>query len=309
MTNKTKDVKSVFEKDGFVILRNFLSEKEAKKIKRVANNWPDYINKPRCVSSFDGSDVIFNNQKLHSLITELVGSDPVYFGDGNITPNSDVYHVEEGDGMVHKDCIDRNDYSKPDWLSPYTGLRVGFYTNDHRNHSGGVTLIKGSHVRSIFPRHIFYRKPLIYVLDLFEIITGKAVYADVSPRDLVIWKLTTDHAGNARVLRWGKNRPITRFTNFLPKSFSKDSISGLRVALFVTFGADDNHLSRYIAGQKRRIQSVNSWLASDYTGTERNGRLKLFKLRDVGDELKKPSPDEIARMAKPNWEPQPADLE
>lgn len=302
MVDESKQ-KRQFEKDGFLIIRDFFTRAEVEDLLKVAGRWEDYLAEPKCISSYAGSESIFSNTRLHSLVKNLIGDEPIYFGDGNITPNVEQYKYTEGDGMLHKDCIDRNDYTKPDWQSRYTSIRLGIYTNDHSDCGGGIAFRRGTHKKPLIQDKFYRRKPLIYLTDFLEMIFGKTVYANVKPGDLVIWKLTTDHAGNASCFRFLKNRAITKFTNFIPKIFRKPQLTGLRVAMFVSFGANDNHLDRFISGQKKRIYQVESWLASKYENSAVNGHLGVFKLRDVGSELRDMEPDELKRSLTTNWQP------
>lgn len=253
-------MKKQFDKDGFIIIRSFFSDEEVSKLRTLGAKANAYSRKPRCISTFDGSEVIFNNKRLYSLLHNLIGGKPYYFGDSSIVENMGHSRYSEGSGLFHKDCIDRADYSKPDWHSNYTVVRVATYPFASKSQGGSVALRRCSHKPGGWRSTFLRRKPFVYLLDLLDALSGVSVYANIEPSDIVIWKFTTDHAGLATSLRF-KNAPITRYTNYIPQLFRLPRFSGeSRVGIFVAFGANDSHLKRYLTGVKRRKYMLESWI-------------------------------------------------
>jgi hypothetical protein len=235
-------------------------------------------------------------------MSELLSGEPVYFGDagflGGKADNSGSY-------TYHKDSVDRDDYSKPDWTSSYTVYRVGFYLSDHSIKSGSIAFRKKSHEKSFFMRFNFHKykilTPLLYAIDFIDLIMGKSVYSASSSRDLLIWKLTTDHAANAGALKFARSRAITRFTNWIPNNFRIPPFEGDRLGFVATFGKSDAHLHRYVEYLKTRKYMVLKWMNTDYKGLDRIG---LYKLLDVPDSINKSLGfDELLNSASDAWKP------
>ena len=167
---------------------------------------------------------------------DILGSEQIiYWGDSS-------YQIGDGNRGFHRDCVDRKEFSGPDWRSPYTLIRVGIYLQDHSKHSGGLRVKPGTH----------------------ESVTASPVFVNSKPGDLVAWSLKLLHSGNAVRFRWFPKLCIkdTELENRVP-SFLKKEQERERIALFITFGLESPHLYRFISEyQLKRSETVRSLKAS-----------------------------------------------
>ncbi|MAS82675.1 MAG: hypothetical protein CMF45_08300 [Legionellales bacterium] len=277
------------KKNGYLVIRNFFDNSEITELKKFASkhDHDGSIDNFRCLLSLDGSGCIFKNPKLKDLITNLLGSKPVYFGDSSLTINKGESFVAEGNMAFHRDCADRVDYNAPDWTSPepYSLIRIGIYLDDYSKKSGGIAFRKGSN-RPEKIRKLLNRKFIVYFLNLWELLIGNHYYASPKPGDLVIWQLNTDHSGNAKFLKLWPNRAITKYTHYFPSFLTSPPNRDKREAFFIVFGKNGSHVDRYIKQNKERDFMVHSWIESFYKKEILEDE-NFFNLIDVGDELRK----------------------
>jgi ectoine hydroxylase-related dioxygenase (phytanoyl-CoA dioxygenase family) len=170
---------------------------------------------------------------------EVLGSERIiYWGDSS-------YQIGTGTRGFHRDCVDKHDLSRPDWRSPYSLIRIGFYLQDHSNHSGGLKVKPGTHERLI----------------------GPSVFVDTKPGDLVAWNLKLLHSGNAVKLKWFSSFSIDHPTieNQVPLFLRKEQ-ERERMSMFITFASESSHLYRYISEyQLKRKDTLESLKASAYS--------------------------------------------
>ena len=172
---------------------------------------------------------LFLNNKLINLLTDIIGQKPVYFGDSTFQIASLAGGIQNG---FHKDCVDRKNSSGIDWEDDYSIIRIGIYLQDHKNYSEGLVVRDKSHKSS-------------------NLSIGKKINVPSKPGDLVIWFLTTTHAGNAKRIKIidypvlmsndESSKLSRKLYHKLPKSFIMPSQKD-RIAIFATFGKDDRHL-------------------------------------------------------------------
>ena len=298
---------STLRENGFLIIRNFFDEKEMERIHNFARNHDHdgSVKNFRCLLSLAGSECIFRNEKVKALVENLTNSRPLYFGDSSITINMGESFVAEGNGELHKDCCDRNNFEAPDWTSeiPYSVFRIGIYLDDYSAKSGGIAFRRASN-RIERLRKFCHRKPLAYLIHFWELLTGKVVYSGIKRGDLAVWYLNTDHAANARFLRFSKKRAITKFTNCFPDFLLSRRNFDKRTALFLSFGEDDPHTSRYIEQNKTRDFMVNAWMKSNYPQSVVTHDY-FFTIRDVGAELRELALQGCLPENSREWKPFP----
>ena len=220
------NLRSEFEKNGWVILKNFFSEPEIAKIRQGTE---------RSIKENLKIDLLCNpylyeltvlNSKIIDVVKVLLDGDPVYIGDSSIS-NKDL-------GMsLHKDNPDRFDAMAPDWQSKYTVLRMGIYLQDYTAQSGGLILRDKSH---LYPTRW----------------KGKIINVRSTPRDLIIWNLRTTHSGNAKRLKLLPNVDVNPYVCKVMPDFMFRPSPDERMALFLSYGKDDHHIKRYISYLKIR---------------------------------------------------------
>ncbi len=232
-----KDDLLSFHRDGFLLIKNVFSATEVAQLRARAEAFGDrarelgQIFEPRAgevVPAADltapfGGEILFDariQEIVHTLLGRKADEDVVYFGDSGMMLGG------HGRGF-HKDNACRDDASHTDWLTPYTLIRLGIYLEDHKAHSGGVKVRRGSHL-------------------VADVSTGEIVDVPTEAGDVVVWSLRTTHSGHALRL---KGLPFLhiqpRFEQRLPRSLAVDEPCR-RVALFMTFGLDDHHLKTYV---------------------------------------------------------------
>mgnify|MGYP001109153318 CR=1 FL=1 len=174
-------------------------------------------------SELEPYDFIVFNKNIISIVKSLIGSEIVYFGESNTQSGVAVRGF-------HKDSrvSDREDAKGMDWQGVYPLVRVAIYLNDTDVYSGGIKMMPGSHD---IPTSFFRRG---------------GVNVKAKAGDLVIWKLTTTHSGNAKRMRYLKDFSFhPRIEDFIPSMFDIHNPIERR-AMFVVYGAQGEHLERYI---------------------------------------------------------------
>jgi len=210
-------------RDAFKIIRQ-----KAKKAKTVRYNpkYPDasfILGDLPSFKELEPFDFLVCNKKIVEIVKSLIGNEIVYFGESN-TQSGLAIRGNHKDSRVS----DREDASGLDWQGDYPLVRVGIYLNDSDIYSGGLKVMPGSH--KIPTSH-------------FKL---GGVNVDVKAGDLVIWKLTTTHSGNAKRLKlFHKLSFHPKIEDIIPKIFERKNPLE-RMAMFVVYGAKSEHLNRYV---------------------------------------------------------------
>jgi hypothetical protein len=230
-----------FNERGWLVIKNLFSKDEIADLRENAilsyqqNLRGDLLSNPYL------SKVIYDQRIVNTVAKLLDTQHPVYFGDSNFQ------YGHEGSVGFHKDNPDKFDGNAPDWESPYTIIRLGIYTQDHKKHSGCLALRDSSHT-------------------VVSTRVGKPFLAPTEPGDVVVWTLRTSHSGFGKRLKGMPNLFIrTGLYRFLPEFLFLPE-EKLRVALFLTYAKSiDNHLERYLQYLKTRTYMVDIWQKSSYT--------------------------------------------
>lgn len=175
--------------------------------------------------------IIFNKSYLEA-VKSLIGPDIAYIQDSSI---------EIGTGLTgyHKDNVSRNDANHSDWKTNYDVIRGGLYFQNTKDYSGGVNIRVGSHKQA-------------------NLFSGKPIIAPLEEGDIIFWKLTTTHSGNAKRLKLFPNTPLLgRVQRFLPNWFFIEEQKE-RMALFATFGKPGTHLDVYESYRSNSLTRKNS---------------------------------------------------
>lgn len=231
-----------FESDGYLVVKDVIPVKEIQELrsafkiireksKNAGNSlydpkYPDASFLLGDLSSFSELEpfnfVVFN-KNIIEIVKSLIGTDIVYFGESN-TQSGIAIRGNHKDNRVS----DREDGLGMDWQGSYPLVRVAIYLHDSDIYSGGIKIMPGSHKIPTSRYH------------------GGGVNVDAKAGDLVIWKLTTTHSGNAKRLKMFKNLSLhPRIEDFIPSIFERHNPIERR-AMFVVYGATGDHLDRYI---------------------------------------------------------------
>ena len=245
----------LFDQQGFVLKPEVFSAKEIKSFrKRIydqyaideaegltfqLNNTSSKARYSRgCLLSKALLRDILLDDRITGLAKEILGTNHlIYFGDSS-------YQIGTGLRGFHRDCLDREFQSGPDWQSKYTLIRLGLYLQDHSTFSGGLKVKPGTHEKA----------------------DGSSVFINNKPGDLVAWSLKLLHSGNAVKLKLFPNVCIdnqgieNRIPNFLKKEEEQE-----RISLFMTFAAESAHVERYICEyEMKRSETIAHLQASKY---------------------------------------------
>ncbi|MBX7093164.1 MAG: hypothetical protein K1X56_00460 [Flavobacteriales bacterium] len=229
--------KSQLESKGWVWKTAVFSKEEIAQIRK----WAEEAKKKNPMGDLLQDDnlwKVLTDDRVLNLVKELVGPNPVYFGDSNIS-------FDVSDNGFHKDNVDRFNPTGGDWKGQYTIVRMGIYLQDHFEHSGGLTLRENSHTK---PGNDH----------------GKIINVRTKEGDLLAWYLTTTHSANAHVMKMAPNWHLhPRIARRIPGFLLQPKIRP-RIALFFSFAANDEHLKRFITYLETREYAVNRWRNSYY---------------------------------------------
>jgi hypothetical protein len=248
-------ISSVFEQDGFVLKHGVFSAEEIKLFRqrvydqyaideesRLTFQLNNTSSKARyakgCLLSKKLLRDILLDDRITSFAKEILQTEKlIYFGDSS-------YQIGTGLRGFHRDCLDREFQSGPDWQSKYTLIRIGLYLQDHSTYSGGLKVKPGTHEKANSP----------------------SVFINNKPGDLVAWSLKLLHSGNAVKLKLFPNMCIdnqgieNRIPNFLKQEEEQE-----RISLFMTLAAESAHVERYIREyEMKRSDTIAHLKASIY---------------------------------------------
>lgn len=263
-----------FWEDGYLIIKSVFSEQEIELIRSHIESYNATLAKGQPkgdILSNDNdqiSEVIYD-PRIVGIAKNILGGLPVYFGDSTISIGS--HHRG-----WHKDnrIPDRFQHNLADWSSRYSLIRFGIYLQDHRYSSGGLAVRAKSHNPSRLVRMLNgFKLPFVSDTVQRRVSTrlsvwaanyyGKAKILDIEVGDLVVWNQRTTHSGNA--IR-SKLFPALKMPKWLEDRFPKSwqrSYQKQRMAMFMTYGLEDSHLTRAIEYLKKRKYMVNNWAVSN----------------------------------------------
>lgn len=256
-----------FWANGYCIFRDVFTPAEIAAFREHAQTLP--VPAPDLLSDEMFRDVVAD-ARLTAIAARLLDSVPVHFGDSTLSR-------AERPGPWHKDNAGRYDASTADWSSRYPLLRFGIYLQDHRRHSGGVSV-----------RHQSHTSPTRDA--------GKPVYVDTGIGDVVVWHFRATHRGATSLLR-GTRIPIShyRLDKYLPSVF-KAPTDAARMAFFITYGAAGDDTDRYVEYLATREYAVERARLSSYDEQWLSGidRDRLI-IRDTRAEILSAPPEQVSR--------------
>jgi hypothetical protein len=263
-----------FQRDGFVIARDVFTRAEVERLRRgvyeyaMAAKAKGWLLEPAAGEVCPCGDLlgqpelawVLSDPRVGAIARALIGRDDlVYFGDSSVMLGG------SGRGF-HKDNTVRDDATHPDWLTPYSLVRMALYLEDHERHSGGLKVRRGSHLFA-------------------DVSSGDIVDVPTRAGDIVIWSLRTTHSGHAmRVRGLPFLRLAPRYEARLPEALRTPE-DGVRHALFFTFGTNDEHLRNYVT-KHSNLDSYpenylyKSWLHS-YGGEDAARRLSAAGVKHL----------------------------
>src|SRR5262245_40424619 len=219
-----------FWADGYLWNKRVFTKDEIEQLRRRVVECPDWqgdlLSHPHLRS-------LVVDERVLTIARHLLGGTPVYFGDSGFTigPQSRGYH---------KDNPDRNDGNAPDWRDRYTVIRFGLYLQDHSRHSGGLNIRLASHNK-------------------LSDSDGANLYLGTEIGDLTVWSLRTSHSGNGVLVKWLHRLPVEPALISQIHAGVLEPVERDRIGVFVTFGLDDRHLTRYLEYLKTRAYAVAVW--------------------------------------------------
>ncbi|MGH8114386.1 MAG: hypothetical protein ACREPS_04930 [Rhodanobacteraceae bacterium] len=248
--SQSNEAVEFFDEHGWVVFRNVFDATEIRefrgRVERIRQT--GYAGDLLSNKDFGGCRFILD-ERIVGIVRTILRAAPCYFGDSSAS-------IDVGAMGFHKDNPDREDARAPDWRSPYTLVRVGLYLQDHAFHSGGLAVRDGSHLA------VNRNK-------------GRPLAIPSQPGDLVLWSLRTTHSGYAARLKAFPKvfvpMPVVKVLgsssfareHVLPGFFRPLDLDG-RLAIFATYGADDEHQARYLAYLRTRQYAVGKWRATVY---------------------------------------------
>jgi hypothetical protein len=173
------------------------------------------------------ADYLVFNETVLEAVRQLIGPRVVYFRDSNL-------QMGQGARGRHKDNVHRTDPCGSDWQSHYDVVRFGLYLQDHAQHSGGLQVSAGSHRREKFDK-------------------GAPINLPIEAGDLLVWKLTTTHSGNAVRLRGIPQVCLHPGLENRAPLWMRRPEEHKRIAIFGTFAAaGSHHMQTYLTVLKSR---------------------------------------------------------
>ncbi len=247
---------------GWMLIKNLYSPAEIETIRELGLQTQDQKGD---VLSNEALKYILLDERLINILKEVLGTDEiVYFGDSSVS-------IEGKSHGFHKDSRDRFKKEGKEWHDiDYSIVRIGIYLQDHSKHSGGLCLRDQSHLNQ-------------------SVEVGKILNVKSEVGDLVVWKLTTTHSGNADILALFPRLSLhPNIARRIPKMFLQDRIKP-RMVIFSAFGKDDEFTHEYIEYLKTRTYAIDRWLDSNYEANQVEDFAKLnVKVIEVDkEELKK----------------------
>ncbi len=210
--------------------------------------------------------------RLISLARAILKDDPVYFGDASYAVVGRGYDEHKDATGYHRDNTDRSHLEAPDWNGRYPLIRFGLYLQDHRRRSGGLMVRQASHRRLL-------KGWRCYLYDR---------YLDTGLGDVGVWNMRLQHAGVGRFYRGFPRLAIApAIQDRVPRWLQSPRWDQPRAAVWISYGADSDHLQRHVEYLFGRAERVRMWQHSYYSqetldACRRNG----LRVIDVGEQLR-----------------------
>jgi len=225
-----------FKAQGFLIARGLFSATEIHKLR-------EYI----IQTDFGKGDLfcdpvirdVIADERLCAIASQLLGETPVYYGDSGVGSGTPP-------GRWHKDNSQRYQPEAEDWSEDFRIIRFGIYFQDHAEHSGGLAIRAGSHLHA-------------------DNTSGKPVYIDTKPGDIVFWHFRTTHRASTSLLK-GLKVPVLnqKIDRYVVPEWLKIPMEDIRMSMFITYAAPGPAYERNIDYMATRSAVVAKAKATDY---------------------------------------------
>lgn len=245
-----KSNKLELDQKGWTLIKNVFKLEEVLMLRQKSVEFKKSKSKGDLLSDEYFSGLILN-KKIIEIGKSLLNDQLAYFGESSIGVNSIDKRISHG---FHKDNAVRLDSNSKDFTEDYNVIRFGIYLQDHKNYSEGLIIRDGSHKMADFT-------------------SGKKTNVESEAGDVIVWKLTTTHSGNAKRTKVfksyvfaddGKSRIQKQLYYRIPKSLEVPPEKD-RIAIFLTFGLNDDSTNRHIEYLKGRNYMVELWNNSNWS--------------------------------------------
>ena len=247
-----ESIRRDYLRDGFAIVKSLFTADEISNFREKIASMP---NRQGDILSHKILHPILLDDRVIRTVKAALNDDIIYFGDSVIR-----YEMTENTRGFHQDS--QQDYEDPQ-LTDYTVLRIGIYMQDHKYHSGGLKVRRGSH-RHIFPSRINLKRFLSGKYRLSGLRLGRSMNLEIEPGDLVLWNLRTWHSGYAVRLKWF---PSLSLNPVLERKIS-DSMAipdiRPRTVLFASFGAASPTFESYLRDRITHPSTTEHWQVSKF---------------------------------------------
>ena len=255
-----------FWRDGYLLIKGVFSAEEIQEIRQESlrvlekQEAQNLCEKAGAVTrirgdllSHDGLRHLVVDDRVLHIVRTILGGQPVYFGDSN-------FQIGRGLRGWHKDnrLPDRFIHTAGDWQGRYDVLRVGLYLQDHAVHSGGLGIRAGSHEANPWVRRL-EKVPPARLRVMASLSYGQPVAVASEIGDLVVWNLRTTHSGNVVRLKPFPGRKVPTGVENLAPSWLCLPEDERRVAMFLTYGLEGDHLRRYVEYLQDRGYMEPTW--------------------------------------------------
>lgn len=179
------------------------------------------------------------DERILAIARTILAERPVYFGDSSYQIGVEWGKTGHKGGHWHKDNrrCDRSDPNGLDWQEYYPLIRFGIYLQDHARHSGALAVKVGSHLKA-------------------GVQEGTPVFVDTEIGDVAVWNLRTTHAGESVRFRFWPYKKFSAKWEWRMPIWLCVPQDEPRMAMFFTFGINDDHTHRYI----NECRSREDWM-------------------------------------------------
>lgn len=280
--SKTKEnLKYQIEKNGFVVIKNFLSKEEVEIYRKSISNLSR-----RESLSISGLNYFSIQKKIINILKIFVG-EKIYYPFLS-KPVNEIYQSQAGKSFMHNDVhVGVDDFCFEKNTNIYN---TGLYLQSHNNLSGGLKVRPKSHkkicledlnfllkLKKVF--YFFLNKPKN--ISFFQIIRTllpyKSINISIDAGDLIIWDIRLHHSGNAKKLKFFPNISLSTYLENLIPSFLTNLNKQNRYAIFTVYIGDSEYKDRYINSQING-KHISIWKDSKINI---NPVLEIMKKNDV----------------------------
>jgi hypothetical protein len=244
---------TVFIKDGFIVLRNILSDDEVIKLRKILETYFLHhgvkifggISQPNAAVLIPELDWIFSHPKIIDALKNLLDNKNLMF-----TSHCDIHS-----GIVtgwHKDDGTSSDKSNLGYFDCLTYdvedcqvYKVAIYLQDHTNNLAGLKVKPGSH-------------------KIASTEVGEEIYLKTRVGDIIIFDVRLTHSGQSDILPipWLR-KPLSLIRKLFgsnldqPIKSAYEMLFGTKMSIFFTFGDSNNYTIAFAKNNMKRQLKQN----------------------------------------------------